>query len=1018
MPGTIARLNAALSWDLDDFDRGTAHIEGVFGRLRGMIAGVAAAFESAGRRMTLGITAPLLGLAGYTIKAASDANELQSAFDYTFGAMSDRMNKWAEDTGDAMGRATDEMQQGAMAFGQLFKVAAPTAEAAAKMSQRFAELAQDASSFYNVPFDVAMEKIRSGLTGEAEPMRDFGVFLSDAAVKAQALKIGLIEEGQELNENGKIMARAALIAAGLNDAKGDVERTSGSLANRIRALQSEIHELAEEMGERLVPIAEKVVGWLKSAIERFKELPEWVKDAAVNMAIFAAVMGPVVLIVTKLAMIALPALLLSATALSGPFNLILPLLSALISPMGTAIVLIGKLAGDFGGLGTILLRVAPLFLRFAGPIGAAIALFLLFKDNVADALRSIGDMAQQTLGPKLEQLFSRLGEIVDTVTRGFEKFAASPVGQAIGTLIELFGRLIEVILELGGSAIVSAIGSLLDLINSVLDVTMRLAAIAKLVLMGEWRSAWALAADTVQNAVARMAESVASLIPGLGVVIQLMQMAGLIQGRSMPNAGDKAGNGGIEADIAKIRAKEAARGKGIGRKYTSEELLALGPIDDPAGNFAGSGDYALPESPPKTKTGRARGRSGPSPEELAARREEIRLQQELDVAREKGDSDAERRLQRQLDLRDREQDYVRAGLSITMARAAAERDISEMDEARAVAQAKAIASDERQFDMKLAELRGDYAHIRALEDEEFIEREIERLKSRGVALAEAEREAQQSLVVLEAARADQAARRLADQRAAHEIDLARLRGDSDSAIRAMEEANRIRQDAQGYEADGMRREDAIGRATSESLDRERAQLTGTFRDTFRDGLRAALDGNLGDFFENWMKERSFNALAKVLDRLATNLADFIFNSRQGGNGGGGGGGGFLGGLLGIGKSILGGGGGGSDITVTRGNASLIGFDTGGSFKINGFPGIDTNTLSLNGNPIARVSQGEIMNVQKGGSAPAGVVHNYFSGNVMTPEFWAEIRAGDIVAESNGARGGAALARQAGLWGLR
>ncbi|WP_299307862.1 hypothetical protein [uncultured Croceicoccus sp.] len=39
----------------------------------------------------------------------------------------------------------------------------------------------------------------------------------------------------------------------------------------------------------------------------------------------------------------------------------------------------------------------------------------------------------------------------------------------------------------------------------------------------------------------------------------------------------------------------------------------------------------------------------------------------------------------------------------------------------------------------------------------------------------------------------------------------------------------------------------------------------------------------------------------------------------------------------------------------------------------GFPGIDKNLLSLNGNPIARVSAGEIMDIRKGESGGAARV---------------------------------------------
>ena len=82
-----------------------------------------------------------------------------------------------------------------------------------------------------------------------------------------------------------------------------------------------------------------------------------------------------------------------------------------------------------------------------------------------------------------------------------------------------------------------------------------------------------------------------------------------------------------------------------------------------------------------------------------------------------------------------------------------------------------------------------------------------------------------------------------------------------------------------------------------AADRSRAYLQGSYRDAFRGGLYAAMNGNFWDWFQDRMRDSSFNALAKVLDRLADRFADMLFDSRQGS------GGGFLaaiGGLLGLG----------------------------------------------------------------------------------------------------------------------
>ncbi|WP_338445957.1 hypothetical protein V5F89_12480 [Pelagerythrobacter marensis] len=917
--GTIASLNAALRWDLDDFDRGTAHIEGTFGRLRDFVGGVADSIVAAGRRMTLGITLPLAGLAVYTVKAASDAEELQSAFDYTFGAMAETMNEWAVATGDAMGRSTQEMQRGAFALGGLFNAAAPTREAAAQLSQQFVELAQDAGSFFNVPFDDALDRIRAGLIGEAEPMRRFNVFLSDMAVQAKAAELGLVGEGEELNENGKIMARAALIAQGLADAHGDVERTSESLENQTRSLGAEFEELRVEMGEMLIPMFKTLVQVGRTVVAWFNELPEGVKRGILIFAAFAAAAGPVLLVLTTLAKLVLPLLLVNM----GPLFLAI---SALINPFGTLVVMAGKLFVEFGGIGAVLSRILPLFLRFAGPIGVVITLFLLFKDTIADALETVWEYAKKSLGPEVQGLFSAMARLAQALLRAWDSLAGTKLGRSLGELLEMVQALAGYLIKFFGSAVVIAIEVVIDalvwFVNMATDVVNAITAL----INGDWAGAWfhigKIAGDTMRT----IADWIDWIFPKLAA---FLRMKALAFGSEEPTTGNAPGGGNEPTDP----------GNG-------------------ANPYAG-GDYSAPG---KASPSRRRGRTGPTAEALADRREEIRLEHELAVARQRGDIEAVRRLERELDLKDQIDRYEQAGIDKAQARAAAAKDMLQLDQARAEARARELDQHERSIDLDLAELRNDHEMLRALQDEEFLEQRILDYRELGIGLAEAEKRAQLDLLDLEEARADATARRHADAALAHDIELARLRGDFDQADR-LYELGRIRDRTDELRRDGLNEADARAQAMREASDRTQAHIQGNFRDAFRSGLRAALDGDLKGFFENWLEDASFDALSRVLDRLADSLANLIAGQS-------GGGGGLLGSIFGAITGIAGIAGGGSAHGVGNSIGSghtnrLPGFSTGGWGRIKGFSGIDQNVLSLNGNPIARVSDGELLNVSKG-----------------------------------------------------
>lgn len=948
MPGPIASLNAALRWDLADFDRGTRHIEGAFGRLRTLGADLAASFHQFGQRMTLGITAPMVALAGFTVNAASNLQELQSAFDYTFGNTSALMNRWAEDTGNAMGRATSEMQAGALAMGQLFKQAAPTEAAAARLSQSFAELAQDAASFFNTSFDEALGKIRSGLSGESEPLRDFGVFLTEAAVKAKALELGMIKVGEELTEQGKIMARSVLITEGLSDATGDVERTADSFANRVRALRGNIQELAEEIGERFLPYAEKLVAWAQNAVEWIGNLPPAVKDAAIGFGIFAAALGPLLLGLGAIATTVLPLFL----ANMGPVFLAI---SAFINPLGTAVVVVGKFITEWGGLSRVVAVAGRALLGLGGPIAWVVAALLIFSDGIGSAMSKIGAMVTDFLGPQVTRIIQQFGSAFSELGDLFNQIAESDFGRFLGEVFTGLNKVVEILLVAVGGGIIAGISALLDMIEAIAEYVRGVVQTVSRLLQGDWEGAWQAAGNTVARAVHRIANLIRGVMPWLAGALDLMaKLTG--DGAALGSSSKRTGNGWSGSAVgfltgAASKAVEAAETSGV--------------------------SYAAPGGGGGNGGGRRSGsRSGPTAAELFDRREELKLDQALAVAREKNNIEGERALRRQLDLRSKIEQYTRAGLDASAAKVAAEKDLTELDQARAEANARAIATEERSIDIQLAELRNDYESVRFLKDEEFLERQILMWREKGLSIADAERQAAMDLKNLEQARAEQISRRLADQEDARQIELARLRGDDPSRVIVREERRRIRDRADELQSQGVNVSDAQAQAIQEGADRSRAALTGTFRDSFRAGLQAAMNGDLGGFFKNWIQTRAFDALATVLDRLADGLTNLI---SSGGKGGGGGGilgaiGNAFGGFVGLNGNSSGSPGGISVNNRVAGLASfskpLPGFNTGGSGVIKGRPGIDTNVLSLNDNPIAMVSSGELLNVQKASDGAA------------------------------------------------
>lgn len=345
----ISRLSVILGMDTALFEKGAnlsekrlAQMERKFSKLGDKISGL-------GQKLSLGITLPLAAFGASAANAASDAAELQSAFDQTFGQMSATMNKWAEDTGNALGRSTQEMQKAANTFGIFFNTAVDP-QKAAEMSQVFAKLAQDLGSFYNTDTQTAIDKLRSGLSGESEPLRDFGVFLTEANVKAKALELGLTGVGNELTEQEKILARYQLILEATTNAQGDVERTSGGTANKIRAAKAAFEELQVAIGTKLLPVITPLIDKIAGALDAFTKLSPTMQTTIIVLGGVAAAFGPVLIGVGALVSAFGPLVSIVVSRLAPAFLLFKLELAALAVAGGPAAVAMRVLAVALRGL--------------------------------------------------------------------------------------------------------------------------------------------------------------------------------------------------------------------------------------------------------------------------------------------------------------------------------------------------------------------------------------------------------------------------------------------------------------------------------------------------------------------------------------------------------------------------------------------------------------------------------------------------------------------------------------------
>lgn len=323
--------------------QGTQDVETSTKRLGESLTNLGDKAKTAGAVMSVGLTAPLTLIGKQALDAASDLNESMSQVETVFGSTSDQVIRFTRTAASQLGQSRQAALSAAGALGALFEGVGLNEQQMADFSSSLLTASADLGSFYNVDPGQALENLRSGLVGEAEPLRRFGILINEAAVQAKGLELGLTDANGEMSEGAKVQARYAIIMEQLGAAQGDFARTSGGLANQQRILSARLEDVRAEIGTYLLPYALKAVTFFGQLIDRFQGLDEKSKGLAVAIGAVAAAAGPVLVIFGQL---------VSSAASLGP------LIGALTGPIGLVIAAVAGLAfafnKDFLGIRTAL----------------------------------------------------------------------------------------------------------------------------------------------------------------------------------------------------------------------------------------------------------------------------------------------------------------------------------------------------------------------------------------------------------------------------------------------------------------------------------------------------------------------------------------------------------------------------------------------------------------------------------------------------------------------------------------
>lgn len=223
-------------------------------------------------------------------------NESLNAVSVSFGDATADIVKLGQGAATGLGLSQNEFNSLAVRFSSFAKTIAGEGGDVTGVIDGLSKRGADFASVMNLDVNDALSKFQSGLAGETEPLRQFGIDLSAAAVEQYALAKGIWDGQGAMTEAQKVQARYGSLMEQTNKVQGDFANTSDGLANSQRIANAEFKNSQAELGAVFLPLVQSVYGALADllipAMQGLTDAFKWMgENLNIVLPIFAGIAG-------------------------------------------------------------------------------------------------------------------------------------------------------------------------------------------------------------------------------------------------------------------------------------------------------------------------------------------------------------------------------------------------------------------------------------------------------------------------------------------------------------------------------------------------------------------------------------------------------------------------------------------------------------------------------------------------------------------------------------------------------
>lgn len=226
----------------------------------------------------IGFTAIFSGIKK-SVDISSDLTEVQNVIDVSFGKYKKTIEDFSKTSITDYGMSELTAKTMAGRFQAMGIAIGFSQKKMSEMSTDLTALAGDMASFYDVEQDAVATSLQSVFTGETEPLRKYGLDLTQATLQQWAMKNGLDANIASMSQAEKTMLRYQYVMANTGAVQGDFKRTADSWSNQVRVLKQNFEVLGGIVGGVIINAFKPFVKALNTVMEQVNKFAKIISNS-------------------------------------------------------------------------------------------------------------------------------------------------------------------------------------------------------------------------------------------------------------------------------------------------------------------------------------------------------------------------------------------------------------------------------------------------------------------------------------------------------------------------------------------------------------------------------------------------------------------------------------------------------------------------------------------------------------------------------------------------------------------